>query len=251
MSLCFKTNVKCYGPYGDATGTSFSLDCKAGAVIVGFHGLVFKPSPMFCVDPPELCVQITAIGVYVLPELFAFSPNSLYSGRSVHESSLSLSRVEMPREVGPWGASGGKPWDDGVFSSVKQVSVYLGELHMIYALQFEYLKKDGKSVVSQIHGRIYGAKKIELVSLDGVEEFFTGISGFFGPVEGQNGLEAIASISFHTNKGIHGPYGEEKGAGYYRSTTSSGKIVGFQGRNNGFLSAIGVHMEYFEDDDVV
>lgn len=74
----------------------------------------------------------------------------------------------------------------------------------------------------------------------------TGVSGFYGPVEGCTGVEAIVSISFHTNKGIHGPYGKEIGDGYtYFSSTSLGKILGFHGRNNGFLSAIGVHMEYF------
>ena len=60
-------------------------------------------------------------------------------------------------------------------------------------------------------------------------------------------MEAITSITFHTNKTIHGPYGEESGAGYtyFTSTASPGKVVGFHGRNDGFLSAIGVHMEYF------
>ncbi|MFS7911618.1 putative jacalin-like lectin domain-containing protein [Helianthus anomalus] len=155
--------------------------------------------------------------------------------------------MAMPREVGPWGAGGGKPWDDGVFSTIKQVRVHVGELNAIYALQFEYLKKDGKSVFSQIHGGTDGVKNILVVNLDENDEFLTGISGFYGLVKGYNGLEAIRSISFHTNKRIHGPYGEERGSGhvYYSSTASPGKIVGFHGRDIGFLSAIGVHMEYF------
>ncbi|MFS7911629.1 putative jacalin-like lectin domain-containing protein [Helianthus anomalus] len=100
--------------------------------------------------------------------------------------------------------------------------------------------------MSQIHGGTDGVE-VNLVNLDDNGEFFTGISGFYGPVEGFDGMEAIASISFHTNLRIHGPYGKQRGAGYvsYSSTTSSGKVVGFYGRNNGFLSAIGVHMEYF------
>lgn len=67
-----------------------------------------------------------------------------------------MSRSAMPRDAGPWGACGGKPWDDGVFSTIKQVRVHLGELNAIYALQFEYLNKDGKSVLSQIHGSTGG-----------------------------------------------------------------------------------------------
>ncbi|KAI3807298.1 hypothetical protein L1987_23224 [Smallanthus sonchifolius] len=81
-----------------------------------------------------------------------------------------------------------------------------------------------------------------MVNLDGEDEFLTGISGFYGPK-----LEGIASITFHTNKRIHGPYGEERGARYvyYSSTASAGKVVGFHGKKNGFLRAMGVHMEYF------
>ncbi|KAI7729334.1 hypothetical protein M8C21_004788 [Ambrosia artemisiifolia] len=85
------------------------------------------------------------------------------------------------------------------------------------------------------------------VNFDDKDEYLIGISGFYGPVKGCDGMEAITSISFHTNKRIHGPFGDEKGAGYtyYTSPACPGKVVGFHGRSNGFLSAIGVHMEYF------
>ncbi|KAK1427328.1 hypothetical protein QVD17_16011 [Tagetes erecta] len=228
-SIYFMTNQNLYGPYGFDNGNIFSYDIKGG-VVVGFHGRVSK------------CLN--AIGVYVMPESLALAQISTYEDKIMPELCSSMSRMAMSREAGPWGVDGGKSWDDGVYSNIKQVRVYLGLLNVIYAIQFEYLKKDGKSVSSQIHGGT-SASKIELVELDGEEEFLTGISGFFGPVEGHNGMEAIASISFHTNKRIHGPFGEEKGVGYYSSTPSSGKILGFHGRNNGFLSAIGVHMEYF------
>ncbi|KAI3807296.1 hypothetical protein L1987_23222 [Smallanthus sonchifolius] len=226
-SICFMTNLNLYGPYGpECGGTNFSYDVD-GAVIVGFHGRACKS-------------HLTAFGVYAMPKSLALVPNhmpQLCSG---------MSRMALPKDAGPWGAGGGKPWDDGVFSTIKQVRVHVGELNVIYALQFEYMKSDGKSVSSQIHGGTDGLK-IELVNLDGKDEYLTGISGFYGPIEGYNGLEAIVSITFHTNLRIHGPIGEERGAGYvyFSSTASPGKVVGFHGRNNGFLSAIGVHMEYF------
>ncbi|KAI3762848.1 hypothetical protein L1987_53290 [Smallanthus sonchifolius] len=72
----------------------------------------------------------------------------------------------MPRDAGPWGAGGGKPWDDGVFSAIKQIRVHEGELNVIYALQYEYLKKDGKSVLSKLHGRTVGANKIQLLDVN-------------------------------------------------------------------------------------
>ncbi|KAI3762855.1 hypothetical protein L1987_53297 [Smallanthus sonchifolius] len=137
--------------------------------------------------------------------------------------------MTMPRGTGPWGAGWETsiPWDDGVFSAIKQVRVHVGEVNVIYALEFEYLKKDGNSVLSQIHGATNGSK-VELVNLDGEDEFLIGVSRFYEPVEGYIGLEAITSISFHTNKRMHGPYGSvQKGVGCnsYSSNTSPGKVA--------------------------
>ncbi|KAJ0951259.1 putative jacalin-like lectin domain-containing protein [Helianthus annuus] len=179
QSICFTTNQNCYGPFGKTKyGSVYASDHIRG-MIVGFHGYA--------------STYLNAIGVY---------PCS------------SMSRITMPRDAGPWGAGGGKPWDDGIFSTIKQIRVHEGELN---------------------------------VNLDDKDEYLIGISGFYGPVKGSDGLEAIASISFHTNKKTHGPFGDERGGGYtcYSSTTCPGKVVGFHGRSNGFLSAIGVHMEYF------
>ncbi|KAF5817892.1 putative jacalin-like lectin domain-containing protein [Helianthus annuus] len=235
-SICFMTNLNLYGPYGIDEGTAFSYEVK-DEVIVGFHGRAEN-------------YYLNAIGVYAIPKSPASPPTSTYEGKIKNEVHFFLSCskciMTLPRDAGPWGACGGQPWDDGVFSAIKQVRIHFGELNVIYGLQFKYLKSDGKSVMSQIHGGTDGVE-MSLVNLDDNGEFFTGISGFYGPVEGFDGMEAIGSISFHTNLRIHGPYGKQRGAGYvsYSSTASSGKVVGFHGRNNGFLSAIGVHMEYF------
>ncbi|KAL9998603.1 putative jacalin-like lectin domain-containing protein [Helianthus debilis subsp. tardiflorus] len=235
-SICFKTNLNLYGPYGIDVGTAFSYEVK-DEVIVGLHGLTNS-------------YYLNAIGVYAIHKSPASPPTSTYEGQIKNEvhSLLCCSKciMTLPRDAGPWGACGGQPWDDGVFSTIKQVRVHLGELNVIYGPQFEYLKSDGKSVLSQIHGGTHGVE-IHLVNLDDNGEFLTGISVFCGPVKGFDGLEAVLSIKFHTNLRIHGPYGEDRGAGYvsYSSPASSGKVVGFHGKSNGFLSAIGVHMEYF------
>lgn len=161
-----------------------------------------------------------------------------------------MSLLGAPRDVVPWGASGGKPWDDGVFNNIKQVRVQVGEpSKVIFGIQFKYVKKESKFILSRFHGGTDHDGDISEVeiNLDGVQEYLTGISGYYGPVEGYDGLEGITSLTFHTNKGKHGPYGQESGGAgyvYFTSTTSSGKIVGFHGRNADFLTAIGVHMEY-------
>ncbi|KAL7618746.1 hypothetical protein Lser_V15G00705 [Lactuca serriola] len=232
MSLCFHINQNRYGPFGSNKGTRFSYDGEGG-VVVGFHGRVGH--------------YIDAIGIYLMPKSLAFRQNSTCQEKSTHELCRRMSLMAMPREAGPWGASGAKPWDDGVFFNVKQIRVLVGEsLKVIHAIQFEYVRRDGQSVLSQLHGG-QGGEKTQVVDLDLPDEYLTGISGFYGPVEVHNGLEAIMAITFHTNKAIYGPYGHENGAGcvYFTSTASPGKVVGFQGRNNGYLSAIGVHMEYF------
>ncbi|KAI3737014.1 hypothetical protein L2E82_27007 [Cichorium intybus] len=156
-SLCFYTNHIRYGPYGcDDKGTRFSYDGKNG-VIARFHGRAGN--------------YISAIGIYVIPK-------SLVSYRNLtHED-------KSTPEAGPWGAAGGKPWDDGVFSHVKQVRVYLSDsLKVICGIQFEYVKRDAKSVVTQMHGGTSGCKT-ETVDLDDTKEYLSGISGFYGPVEG-------------------------------------------------------------------
>lgn len=55
----------------------------------------------------------------------------------------------MPCEAGPWGGDGGRPWDDGVFSGIKQI--YLTRDEAINSIQIEY-DRNGQSVWSVKHG---------------------------------------------------------------------------------------------------
>lgn len=55
-----------------------------------------------------------------------------------------------PNGFGPWGGNGGKPWDDGVFSGIKQIFVTRAN-DAISSLQIEY-DKNGQSVWSVEHG---------------------------------------------------------------------------------------------------
>lgn len=55
------------------------------------------------------------------------------------------------------------------------------------------------------------------------------------------GPNIIKSLTFYTNKGKHGPYGEEQGPSF-SNKMDAGKIVGFHGREGFFLDAIGVHV---------
>lgn len=68
----------------------------------------------------------------------------------------------------------------------------------------------------------------------------THITGYYGPtmIMGPN---IIHSLTFHTTKRKHGPYGEEQGQ-QFSTKLSDGMIVGFHGRRGMFLDALGVHV---------
>ena len=82
------------------------------------------------------------------------------------------------------------------------------------------------------------------IKLDESRDFLVGIVGFYGPLKGNDSFEALRSITFYTNNGKYGPFGDEIGNAFTSSVTT-GKVVGFHGRSGVYLDAIGVHMEYF------
>lgn len=55
----------------------------------------------------------------------------------------------IPIGPGPWGGEGGKPWDDGVYTGIKQI--YVTRDDFIGSIQIEY-DRSGQSVWSTRHG---------------------------------------------------------------------------------------------------
>jgi ribosomal protein L35AE/L33A len=55
------------------------------------------------------------------------------------------------------------------------------------------------------------------------------------------GPNVIKSLTFYTNKGKYGPYGEEQGSSF-TTRLKEGKIVGIHGRKGLFVDALGVHV---------
>ncbi|KAK3006893.1 hypothetical protein RJ639_017517 [Escallonia herrerae] len=227
-SLSFYTNLKERGPYGGYNGNNVQVFSSRadGRVIVGFHGSIGSGK------------QLASIGIYTKP---ASDPPTKISEWN------DVMIADMPREVGPWGISGGQSWDDGVFLDVKQVYVTLNESQRwVRGIQFEYVNRNGKHVLSDMHGSPSTGDTVEKINLTGTDQIFVGIAGFFGPIEGDSGLEGITSITFYTTKMKYGPFGNGMRGTYFASTPSKGKLVGFHGRNGAYLHAIGVHMKYFE-----
>ncbi|KAK1554350.1 hypothetical protein Q3G72_011009 [Acer saccharum] len=182
-------------------------------VIIGFYGRAGCSYASF----------VNAIGVYAKPleDSFCDSTQGLFI--------LPTSFRYTTREAGPWGGITGKQFDDGVFSSTGQVNIFVGD-GVVRGIGFLYNTKDGKSVESKRHGG--GGRddeKIYIIKLDCLKEYIVGIMGYFGPVVENAGHEALRFITFYSNKGKYGPFGNEIGTAF-SSSISDGKVVGFHGR---------------------
>lgn len=55
------------------------------------------------------------------------------------------------------------------------------------------------------------------------------------------GSTVIKSLTFHTTKKSHGPFGDETGT-FFSSCLTEGRIVGFHGRDGWYIDSIGVHV---------
>ncbi|GLT92126.1 hypothetical protein SLE2022_099800 [Rubroshorea leprosula] len=216
-SLHFHTNRTRYGPFGRETGQPFSLPMEAGA-IVGFHG--------------RASGFIDSIGVHIEPFAAFSSPTEVSN----------VMDLVLPRDPGPWGGTGGKIWDDGIFSGVYKVNVLvLGVI--VRGIQIMYRKRNGEIYLSERRGG-FGGKSHRII-LQNPSEYLVGIAGFVGKIEENDGFEVLRSLTFYTNKGKYGPFGDEIGREFTSGAMGSGMIAGFHGKSGAYLDAIGLHMEYF------
>lgn len=75
----------------------------------------------------------------------------------------------------------------------------------------------------------------------GPSEFLTGVSGSIGLF---NNVNAITSLTFVTNLRSFGPFGKGQGTAFHIPMKSIGCIVGFFGRSDRYLNAIGVYTNH-------
>eukprot|EP00258_Populus_trichocarpa_P028898 XP_024444917.1 mannose/glucose-specific lectin isoform X4 [Populus trichocarpa] len=87
-SLSFITNLTTHGPFGTATGTSFSVPIE-GSVVIGFHGRGGH--------------YLDAIGIHVKPR-----------------------DIEGTISIGPWGGQGGNPWSYMTNQGINQIVINVG-----------------------------------------------------------------------------------------------------------------------------
>ncbi|XP_058110557.1 jacalin-related lectin 3-like [Magnolia sinica] len=245
----FHTTRRKYSPFGEESGTFFSSNIKDG-MVVGFHG--------------RNGWYIDSIGVYVLEGKVSVSPqptpptnsfdtlisevdNPQVSNKLVvakrsgpgEEVVYGVVKELVPRGRGPWGGDGGRPWDEGVFSGVKQIFLTRGEV--MTSIQIEY-DRSGQSFWSTKHGA-GGGEATHMITFDYPNEVLNCISGYYGSINSDEGHKVIRSLTFYTSKGKYGPYGEDIGT-FFTSKTIEGKVVGFHGRSGLYVDAIGVRMQH-------
>lgn len=245
-SLMFHTNKRTYGPYGDEYGTYFSTSFTNGR-IVGFHGREGwyingigvhvqegKVAQQRFVSRPK-----TPTSPSVHYSMLAQAPSATYTDGEV---AYGMVKEPVPMGPGPWGGEGGRAWDDGVYTGVKQIYVMRGAC--IGSIQIEY-DRSGHSIWSSRHGN--SGHITHRVKLDFPHEVLTCVYGYYDTSKPDGPRSVLRSLTFLTNRGKYGPFGDEFGA-YFSSATTEGKVVGFHGRSDQHLDAIGVHMQHWLGD---
>ncbi|CAJ2640300.1 unnamed protein product [Trifolium pratense] len=251
-SLTFHTTKRTYGPFGDESGTYFTTKLKEGKV-VGIHGrkglfldalgvhviegkvtLSIPTSPSMEIIPREPSItEIKSAQWPTKPVLSKPAP--------LEEVPSGVIKEPAPCGPGPWGGDGGRPWDDGVFSDIKQI--YLTKSSEgICSIQIEY-DRNKQSVWSVKHGG-NGGSITHRIKLEYPNEVLSCITGYHGTVATDEQAIVIKSLTFHTSRGKYGPFGDEVGK-FFTSTKTEGKVVGFHGRSSMYLDAIGVHMQHW------
>ncbi|KAD3067670.1 hypothetical protein E3N88_35550 [Mikania micrantha] len=118
---------------------------------------------------------------------------------------------------------------------LKKITIYHG--NQIYALRFA-TKEDGDRLYPFGGGNEGGTRK-DKVLFDFGEEIHS-ISGTVGPSEEDKvRVTVITSISFVTNKRLHGPFGQERGTPF-TVECEYGEFVGFYGICGYYIDSIGV-----------
>lgn len=247
-ALTFYTTNGKYGPFGEEQGVPFSTKLKEG-MIVGFHGRKGLFLDAIGVHVKE--GKVTPSQVRPTPPLHdeakpvAGNGDPLWPSKQIvprgvpSQEPYKVVKEPAPCGPGPWGGDGGKPWDDGVFTGIKQV--FLTRSEAICSIQIEY-DRNGQSVWSVKHGGNSGTNT-HRIKLESPNEVLTCISGYYGPI-GNEHCKVIKSLTFYTSRGKYGPFGEEIGT-FFTSTTTEGKVVGFHGRSSLYLDAVGVHMQHW------
>ncbi|KAL6614652.1 hypothetical protein ACP70R_036922 [Stipagrostis hirtigluma subsp. patula] len=143
-------------------------------------------------------------------------------------------------KVGPWGGTGGSPWDDGPHRGIRSITVMY--CRYLESMKVEYIDRSGYPVLGEKHGGGAQRSHSETVELDYPGEFVTGVRGWYG-VAHRGSTPVVRSLTFETSQGKeHGPFGDEDGGVPFAYPMEGGVVVGFAGRSGWHLDAVGLYV---------
>ncbi|TXG64583.1 hypothetical protein EZV62_011577 [Acer yangbiense] len=139
-------------------------------------------------------------------------------------------------KLGPWGGAEGDDWSFKPRSSGVFKGIEIGHGVVIDSLVFISEDENGQT---QNSGRIGGGggsvQKIQFSQ----GEFLTMISGTKTKFDE---TKVVGSLNFKTNMSMYGPYGQANGSPFSIPIRGA-KIVGFFGRCDTLVNAIGIYVE--------
>ncbi|XP_048535597.1 jacalin-related lectin 3-like [Triticum urartu] len=138
-------------------------------------------------------------------------------------------------KMGPCGGGGGKPWKMDMRGVNRIIKVVVRHGAAVDAMSVLY-ERDGQKEKTKLWGES-GGKRSEICLEPG--EHLTNIRGHYGFF---NGWFVIRSLTFVSNCRTFGPYGEETGTAF-KLPGAGGKILGFHGRSEGLLDALGTYVK--------
>ncbi|XP_065023700.1 horcolin-like [Musa acuminata AAA Group] len=141
--------------------------------------------------------------------------------------------AEAVIKVGTWGANGGSHWDMGPADHIKSIKICAKGV--VDSIAFMYVVGETAEDTPRYGGPGGAPNLIKFFD----EEYLTAISGYIGEY---GGTPCISQLTFTTNMGTYGPYGDGGGTPF-NLPVEEGKIARFYGRAGTYLKAIGVYLK--------
>ncbi|KAF8013844.1 hypothetical protein BT93_I1643 [Corymbia citriodora subsp. variegata] len=210
----YLSSVSGYCTYDGITSLTFLTNKKNTIIIGDAKGTHFSSPATGC----------KIVGFY------GWSDDHLHGIGVYFKPTLDLHPV---KSIGPFGL--GNAWDDGIFKGVKKVCIAVMEDIRYIKIVYDDGSRNGRTV---IHGDYTGEFSCyeKGIILEYPKEYLISISGYTR----EDG--SIRSLTFHSNKKRHGPYGTKEGE-YFWYPSNGTKIIGFYGTWGKTLDSIGVYAE--------
>ncbi|KAM0873956.1 hypothetical protein ACQ4PT_037731 [Festuca glaucescens] len=165
----------------------------------------------------------------------------LYHEKVEHEKTCPSVLSRLVLKMGPCGGVGGQVMEMdvcGVSRIVKVVVWY--RVETVDAMSVFY-ERDGRVEKTDQWGLPVtggdGEHSEDVAICVESDEYFTGVKG---NIDDDN---YVKSLTFISNRRTFGPYGEEDGAPFELPAAAGGRIVGFHGRSDSYLDAIGTFVK--------